>query len=146
MDFEKMLVGGGEFSRVGGEWGLCNIFGKKMLILWILGKKRGLLGGGVVMPKYFYGFEKMLGGLCQNILWKLKKCQQIGGGGGGVMPKYFIDLKKCWGGVCGRMPKHFRDLKKMLVGGGGCYAQIFYRLEKMLGGGVCQQIYGLEKC
>ena len=24
---------------------------------------------GGVMPKYFYGFEKMLGGLCQNILW-----------------------------------------------------------------------------
>ena len=43
-----------------------------------------LVGGGGVMPKYFmdlkkmlgggyaqifYGFEKLLGGLCQNILW-----------------------------------------------------------------------------
>ena len=29
---------------------------------------------GVVMQKYFYGFEKMLGGLCQNIFMDLKKC------------------------------------------------------------------------
>ena len=65
-------------------------------------------GCGVVMPKYFYGFEKMLGGLCQNILWGVVKClgvcQQIlcmdlkKIGGEVVMPKYFIDLKKCWGG------------------------------------------------
>ena len=44
-------------------------------------------GCGVVMPKYFYGFEKMLGGLCQNILWGVEivwgvekclgVCQQI---------------------------------------------------------------------
>ena len=85
--------------------------------------------------KIFYGGLKLFGGL-KNV-WGV--CQQI----------LCIDLKKKigGGGVCGRMPKHFRDLKKMLVGGGGaCYAQIFYRLEKMLGGGVCQQIYGLEKC
>ena len=72
-------------------------------------------GCGVVMPKYFYGFEKMLGGgLCQNILWGVEivwgvekclgVCQQIlcmdlkKKIGGVVIPKYFIDLKKCWGG------------------------------------------------
>ena len=59
------------------------------------------MGGvcGVVMPKYFYGFEKMLGGLCQNILWGVEivwgveKC--LGG-----MPTNFVHgfEKKNWGG------------------------------------------------
>ena len=54
---------------------------------------------GVVMPKYFYGFEKMLVGLCQNILWGVEivwgveKC--LGG-----MPTNFVYgfEKKNWGG------------------------------------------------
>ena len=43
------------------------------------------------------------------------------------------------------MPKHFRDLEKMLVGGGGVMPKYFTDL-KNVGGGVCQRIYGLEKC
>ena len=43
---------------------------------------------GVVMPKYFYGFEKMLGGLCQNILWGVEKCL------GGMPTNLCMDLKK----------------------------------------------------
>ena len=42
------------------------------------------------------------------------------------------------------MPKHFRDLEKLLVGG-GVMPKYFTDL-KNIGGGVCQQIYGLEKC
>ena len=49
------------------------------------------------------------------------------------------------GGVCGCMRKHFRDLKKMLVGGGGGVLCPNTDLNKNVGG-VCQQIYGLEKC
>ena len=45
------------------------------------------------------------------------------------------------------MPKHFRDLEKMLVGGGGgVMPKYFTDLKNVGGGGVCQQIYGLEKC
>ena len=65
----------------------------------LYGHKRGdfkKYGGGVcgvVMPKYFYGFEEMLGGLCQNILWGVEKC--LGG-----MPTNFVYgfEKKIWGG------------------------------------------------
>ena len=41
------------------------------------------------------------------------------------------------------MPKHFRDFEKMLVGG-GVMPKYFTDLKNV--GGVCQQIYGLEKC
>ena len=66
---------------------------------------------GVVMPKYFYGFEKMLGGLCQNILWGVEKC--LGGmptnfvygfekkklGGGWLCPNILLTLKNVGGGM-----------------------------------------------
>ena len=62
---------------------------------------------GVVMPKYFYGFEKMLGGLCQNILWGVE---------------IVWGVEKCLGG----MPTNFvYGFEKKNWGGGG-YAQIFY--------------------
>ena len=96
--------------------------------------------------KKCWGVEKCLGGMPTNFVYGFEK--KIGGGVGmRLMPKYFIDLKKCWGGVCGRMPKHFRDLEKMLVGG-GVMPKYFTDLKNVGGGGggVCQQIYGLEKC
>ena len=68
------------------------------------------MGGvcGVVMPKYFYGFEKMLGGLCQNILWGVE---------------IVWGVEKCLGG----MPTNFvYGFEKKNWGGGGGYAQIFY--------------------
>ena len=64
-------------------------------------------GCGVVMPKYFYGFEKMLGGLCQNILWGVE---------------IVWGVEKCLGG----MPTNFvYGFEKKNWRGGG-YAQIFY--------------------
>ena len=81
------------------------------------------------------------------------------------MPKYVMDLKKCWGveNCLGGMPtnfvygfekkiyifflggvvmhKYFIDLKN--VGGGGGVCQQIYGLEKCLGGGLCQNILGI---
>ena len=63
----------------------------------------------MVMPKYFYGFEKMLGGLCQNILWGVE---------------IVWGVEKCLGGMPTNFVHGFE--KKKLGGGGGGYAQIFY--------------------
>ena len=61
-----------------------------------------------------------------------------------------MDLKKCWGveKCLGGMPTNFVygfEKKIFFFGGGGGYAKYFTDL-KNVGGGVCQQIYGLEKC
>ena len=49
MDLKKMLVGGGVMPK------------------YFMHLKKMLGGGGYA--QIFYGLEKMLGGLCQNILW-----------------------------------------------------------------------------
>ena len=61
-----------------------------------------------------------------------------------------MDLKKCWGveKCLGGMPTNFVygfEKKKKFFWGGVVMPKYFTDL-KNVGGGVCQQIYGLEKC
>ena len=64
-----------------------------------------------------------------------------------------MDLKKCWGveKCLGGMPTNFVygfEKKKIFFwGGGGVFMPKYFTDLKIVGGGgVCQQIYGLEKC
>ena len=65
------------------------------------------------------------------------------------MPKYFIDLKKCWGGGYAAICQNILGIWKKCWwgGGGGVMPKYFTDLKNVGGGGgVCQQIYGHEKC
>ena len=58
-----------------------------------------------------------------------------------------MDLKKCWGveKCLGGMPTNFvYEFEKKIWGGGVVMPKYFTDLKNV--GGVCQQIYGLEKC
>ena len=63
-----------------------------------------------------------------------------------------MDLKKCWGveKCLGCMPTNFvYGFEKKIFffwGGGVVMPKYFTDLKNVGGGGVCQEIYGLEKC